>query len=44
MIDQGNGNLFLKYGVQTLKLPPQTAETLDWYSPPETLNMANSTA
>jgi hypothetical protein len=44
MIDQDNGSLLLKYGAQTLKLPPQTAETLGWYDPPETLNMANSTA
>jgi hypothetical protein len=44
MIDQGKGSLLLKYEAQTLKLPPQTAETLGWYDPPETLNMANSTA
>jgi hypothetical protein len=44
MIDQGNGSVLLKYGAQTLKLPPQTTETLDWYVPPETLNMTNSMA
>jgi hypothetical protein len=44
MIDQGNGSLLLKYGAQTMKPPPQTAETLNWYGPPETLNMANSMA
>jgi hypothetical protein len=44
MIDQGNGSLLLKYGAQTLKLPPQSAETLDWYDPLETLNMDNSMA
>jgi hypothetical protein len=43
MIDQGKGSLLLKYEAQTLKLPPQTAETLVWYDPPETLNMAHST-
>jgi hypothetical protein len=43
-IDQDNGILLLKYGAQTLKLHPQTAKNLGWYDPPETLNMANSTA
>jgi hypothetical protein len=44
MIDQGNGSLLLKYGASTLKLPPQTAETLNWYGPPETMNMVNNSA
>jgi hypothetical protein len=43
MIDQDKGSLLLKYESQTLKIPPQTAETLGWYDPPETLNMDNST-
>jgi hypothetical protein len=44
MIDQGNSSLPLKYGASTLKLPPQTAETLNWYDPLETLDMANNLA
>jgi hypothetical protein len=44
MIYQGSGRPLLKYGAQTLKLPPQTAETLNWYDPPETLNMANNSS
>ena len=44
MIDQGKRSLLLKYEAQTLKLPPQTVETLGWYDPPETLNIANSMA
>jgi hypothetical protein len=40
MIDQDTGSLLLKYGTQTLKLPLQSTETLRWYDPPETLNMA----
>jgi hypothetical protein len=44
MIDQGKGSLLLKYEAQTLKLHPQIVETLGWYGPPETLNIANSMA
>jgi hypothetical protein len=44
MIDQCSGRHLLKYGTSMLKLPPETTETLNWYDPLETLNMANSTA
>jgi hypothetical protein len=42
MIDQGKRSLLLKYEAQSLNLPPQNAETLGWYDPPETMNMAKS--
>jgi hypothetical protein len=44
MINQGNDSLRLKYGAQTLKPPPQIAETPSWYDPPEALNMTNNSA
>jgi hypothetical protein len=44
VIDQGNNSLLLKYGAQILMPPPPTAETPNWYDPPETLNMANNSA
>jgi hypothetical protein len=44
MIDQGKSNLLLKYEAQILIPPPPTAETLNWYDPPETLNMVNNSA
>jgi hypothetical protein len=44
MIDQGKSNLLLKYEAQILIPPPPTVETLNWYDPPETLNMVNNSA
>jgi hypothetical protein len=44
MIDWGKSDLLPKYGAQILMPPLPTAETPNWYDPPEILNMVNNSA